>query len=299
MYATVRELSILGRASKADVVTDPFPHLVTRNALREDLYEQLASEFPNMSVMAGDARPEDAKYYFLGAAQARTRPDVSALWKEFMAYHTSPAFFQEVVALFGNHIRTMHPHLELAFDKRLEAFSAAARDTEAERDADVRLECQLVSCTTALRRATPKGPHVDREVALYAGLLYFRMDADDSTGGDLEIQRFRGVPHFEAGTNEIPDDRVETVKTITYEKNTLVFFIHSAHSLHAVSARSATPYPRRHVNFVAEFAHTKAFDIAPFRNGMARAAADRGGIQRGIGIARRLLRQTRGRRQPS
>lgn len=294
------ELNVLGRASRADVITDPFPHVVIRNALREDVYEQLANEFPGMSVIADDAAPQDNKYYFLSAAKAQTHQGVSALWKEFMAYHTSPAFLSEVVALFGNHIRAMHPHLELAFGKRLEEFTACARDTDGENDVDAQMECQFASCTTALRRATPKGPHVDREHALYAGLLYFRLDGDDSTGGDLEIQRFKGVPRFEAGTNnEIPVDRVETVKTVRYEKNTLVFFIHSAHSLHAVSARSATPYPRRHVNFVTEFAHTKAFDIAPFRAGAANAAASQGGIHRGVSAARRLLGRARRRLQPS
>ena len=34
------------------------------------------------------------------------------------------------------------------------------------------------------------GPHVDREVALYAGLFYMRDDHDDSEGGDLELYRF-------------------------------------------------------------------------------------------------------------
>ena len=296
MSTSPTELNVLGRASNADVITDPFPHLVIRNALREDVYEQLANEFPGMSVIANDAAPQDNKYYFLGAAKAQAHQGVSALWKEFMAYHASPAFWSEVVTLFGNHIRAMHPHLELACGKRLEEFTTCVRNMNAEDDADAQMECQLASCTTALRRATPKGPHVDREVALYAGLLYFRLDGDDSTGGDLEIQRFKGVPHFEAGTNnEIPVDRVETVRTVRYEKNTFVFFIHSAHSLHAVSARSATPYPRRHVNFVTEFAQTKAFDIAPFRDGGANA----GGIQRGVRVARRLLGRARRGLQPS
>lgn len=290
-------LSILERASKADVIADPFPHLIIRNALREDVYARLASEFPDMRVIAGDATPQDNTYYFLGTAEAQAHPGVSVVWKEFMAYHTSRTFFREVVALFGHHIRTMHPHLELAYGKRLEDFTACARDTGAAREVDARMECQLVSCTTALQRATPKGPHVDRECALYAGLLYFRLDGDGSAGGDLEIQRFRGVPRFEAGTNEIPNERVETVDTIRYEKNTLVFFIHSAHSLHAVSARSTTPSPRRHVNFVAEFARTKVFDIGPFRDGAAAAAngAGGGGIRRGVSVARDLLRRARRR----
>lgn len=299
MSTRAAELSILGRASRADVISDPFPHLVIKNALPDDVYERLASEFPSLNVIAGDATPQDNKYYFLPAAQAQANHSVSRLWKEFMAYHTSPAFLSEVVALFGNQIRTMHPHLEHAFGKRLEDFTACARDTGEENDVDAQMECQLVSCTTALNRATPKGPHVDRECALYAGLLYFRLDGDDSTGGDLEIQRFTGVPRFEADTNEIPVDRVETVETVRYERNTLVFFIHSAYSLHAVSARSATPYPRRHVNFVTELPHTKAFDITSFRAGATDADASRGGIHRGVRAARRMLSRARRQLQPS
>lgn len=285
--------SILGRASKCDVIADPFPHLVIHNALPEDIYEQLASEFPPLSIIAGDATPRDNTYYFLGAAEARSHAAVSPLWKEFMAHHTSREFFREVVALFGNHIRTMHPHLEYAYGKRLEDFSACARNTEHADEADARMECQLVSCTTALARATPKGPHVDRECALYAGLLYFRLDDDDSTGGDLEIQRFTGVPRFDVGTNEIPGDRVETVRTIRYERNTLVFFIHSAHSLHAVSARTVTPYARRHVNFVAEFGRARVFDVDSFRTGRAVTTASGGTIRRGVRKARALLRRAR------
>ena len=45
---------------------------------------------------------------------------------------------------------------------------------------------------------------------------------------------------------------MERMKTIPYAANRLVFFIHSPDALHGVSARSATPHPRLHVNFLAE-----------------------------------------------
>ncbi len=94
---------------------------------------------------------------------------------------------------------------------------------------------------------------MDRPVALYAGLYYFRMDGDDSTGGDLELYRFKpGGRAYKKATREIPDDLVQKVKVIPYAKNTLVLFPHSADSVHGVSTRSTTTFPRRHVNFVGE-----------------------------------------------
>ena len=38
--------SILAKATPADVVAEPFPHLVLHDALDEDVYEELARQFP-------------------------------------------------------------------------------------------------------------------------------------------------------------------------------------------------------------------------------------------------------------
>ena len=107
----------------------------------------------------------------------------------------------------------------------------------------------------ALTAHAPEQPHrvhVDRQVALFAGLLYMRRPDDDSRGGDLELYRFRDRPRrFEPG-RYVDDALVELVKTIPYEANRLVFFVHSPDALHGVSPRSVTPHPRLHVNFLAE-----------------------------------------------
>jgi hypothetical protein len=44
----------------------------------------------------------------------------------------------------------------------------------------------------------------------------------------------------------------QTVSTVKYEANTLVFFVNSNQAFHAVTRRSPTPYPRRFVNIVAQ-----------------------------------------------
>jgi hypothetical protein len=99
------------------------------------------------------------------------------------------------------------------------------------------------------------GPHLDRPVALYAGLFYLREPGDHSTGGDLELWRFINNKRvFESGKRTVPERFAELVETIAYEANTFVLFPHSIDALHAVSIRSPSQHPRLHVNLIADFA---------------------------------------------
>lgn len=108
------------------------------------------------------------------------------------------------------------------------------------------------------------GPHLDREVALYAGLLYFRVDGDDSSGGDLELYRFKGLKRvFRPRSRAVPENSVDLVATIPYQANTLVLFPHSIDAVHAVSIRSPSRHPRLHVNLIAEFAEP-IYNIADY-----------------------------------
>lgn len=96
-------------------------------------------------------------------------------------------------------------------------------------------------------------PHLDRPVALDAGLFYLLVPGDESTGGDLELWRFRtGKRVFDLDRQTVLVDCIERMETIPYQPNTLVLFPHSAESVQAVSERSPIPSPRLHVNLIAE-----------------------------------------------
>jgi hypothetical protein len=47
-------------------------------------------------------------------------------------------------------------------------------------------------------------------------------------------------------------DNLAVVNTVPYTKNTLVMFINTNYSIHGVSPRSPSPYPRRLVNIIGE-----------------------------------------------
>lgn len=243
--------SLLDRATPSDVHLAPFPHLVVRDALEHDLYGELAAQFPPLDVMSGD-RPTPAKgKCFLPARDSLDHPQVSRLWREFVSLHVSRDFFRQVVALLGDHIRKLHPDLERNLGSKLEDLQTSVRFREAPREAV--LECQFVHGAGSSEPKSFIGPHLDRALALYAGLFYLRLDEDDSTGGDLELYRYRKPSRPLHATRRVPEEAVEKVKTIPYRANTLVLFPHSPDSVHAVSVRSATPVPRLHINLVAEF----------------------------------------------
>jgi hypothetical protein len=252
--------SVLGRANRSQIVDDPFAHLVVHEALEPDYYRRLADEFPAAEIILDGREPVSNRNFRYPANAILDDARIGSLWREFTAYHASQQFFLEVLELFDSRFRELHPSLEATVGKRLLDWQSTIRFREPIRD--IALECQFAYGAPVDVRSRMIGPHVDREVALYAGLFYMRHEDDDSDGGDLELYRFNtGWPGFDAGTRCVDDERITRCRTIRYASNTLVFFPHSPYALHGVSPRSPTTFPRRHINLVGELA-TKVFDVS-------------------------------------
>ena len=83
-------------------------------------------------------------------------------------------------------------------------------------------------------------------------LLYFRRSDDHSTGGDLEIWRWKEGREPAFLGKQASEADAELVSTIPYRANTLVAFVNSERALHAVSIRQPTPHSRRLVNIIGE-----------------------------------------------
>jgi hypothetical protein len=260
-------LSVLSKATRSDVCEDPFPHLVIRHALDGELYEGLATAFPDIEVMTPLGTVGKFAYRARDiVADARLGP----LWNAFARFHVSDAFYRQVIALFGDYIREIHPDLEARLGKPLEELHTGMRFGEERKD--IALEAQCICSQPSSAPMEIIGPHLDRPVALYAGLYYFRSDPDDSTGGDLELYRFRdGRRAYQAGSRLVPERCVEIKRIVRYEKNTLVFFPHSPDAVHGVSTRSASRFPRRHVNLVGEF-EIDVYDLSRYPRLESRAA---------------------------
>lgn len=276
--------TLLAHVDSSRVLAEPFPHLVVENALPEDLCLELIAEYPPLEVITREQGPTSNQRFSLSASEIMgcdTR--LSPLWQEFVRQHTSAHFYAQVVNLFGEHIRACYPTLEGTVGA-LEELSTGVRFTDTGAEADVLLDAQIcvntevIGAPSAVRRV-----HVDSPNKLFTGLYYLRHPDDNSAGGDLELYRFKGSPRgFRMA--ELEDRYVEVVKTIRYQRNTLVMFINTVDALHGVTERAVTPFPRYFFNLVGEI-RQPLFDLERYQKSRAKSYLFR--TLRGV---RKLLR---------
>lgn len=241
--------ALLAPASAADVVTEPFAHLLRASALPTTEYQALADQFPPLEAIAEHAPTLGSnRAVRASAAQALGRVDLSAAWRRFFELYTSDDYWRAVVRVFGGSLRAAFPALEEQIGRRFEDWRVTRRGTG--EDADVRLDCQFVLNTPVTTRSSVKTPHVDKYDKIFSALFYMRPPDDPTVGGDLDLYRWRRAPRF-VKHRALPSD-VERVKTVRYAANTYVAFVNSPQSVHGVSPREVTDVPRRYVNFIAE-----------------------------------------------
>mmetsp|Transcript_25003 Transcript_25003/g.34459 ORF Transcript_25003/g.34459 Transcript_25003/m.34459 type:complete len:362 (+) Transcript_25003:182-1267(+) len=254
------DLSVLKRyRTNGKMFLDPYPHLVIRQALEPALYRALERSYLsdetlyNLTGLNKKNIPQNFRVD-LWASTTLVTDSVPELWKRFVEYHSSPAFFREVWHLFEKEIRKSHN-----FKKN---FRIGTRFRDAT-TSDVVLDCQIAINTPVTTRSSTRGPHLDGAKEIYAGLLYFRNPKDmKSSGGDLNVcqclkRRCTTMPKKErtlygVGDTQFKPTDVRVVSKVDYRANNFVMFINSPTAIHAVTPRSVTPFSRRLVNIIAE-----------------------------------------------
>ncbi|MCP5185594.1 MAG: 2OG-Fe(II) oxygenase [Pseudomonadales bacterium] len=250
--------SILHNLSSDSIDRNPFPHLILRNAIEPTLYAELERNLPSMEMVAGPGQLKNNHAYRLGAENVIHNPDIAPVWREFFDYHTSEAYFRELVEFWRRDVADYHPGLTRNYGKALDKFSVGRRDgrkshaQDENTQTDVVLDCMFVYNSPVQAVSSVRGPHVDSGRKLYSAILYMRSPEDDSTGGSLELDEpSKGkLPLW--FRKRTPHRYVNKVKELPYESNTLMIWLNSWRSLHAVTPRSITPHPRRYVVFTAE-----------------------------------------------
>ncbi len=254
--------NVLSYSSPADVVTDPFPFIVVRDAMDPELCARLLAGYPPVEVIRGGNLSESRAYEQPGdegnqrfsytAKMALENPEVDPAWKDMLERHVSPRFLEDVVRVFGPAIRELHPDFERRFG-RLEELRPGVRHYVDPRKVDVTLEAQIcVNTPVRERPSSVREAHVDLPDKLFVGLFYLRRPEDDSTGGGLEIYRSARPEGVRLDGQYARLEDVEVAHRVAYESNVFVGFVNSKRSLHGVAVREVTEHPRLFMNLGIE-----------------------------------------------
>lgn len=250
--------SLLSKVKPSDVIPEPFPHIVIKDALEEEDYAKLVLQWPSITTLSqgadnkmGRDLSSNKRFHYL-ANESLSNTEIAPIWKEFIFLHTSTTFLQKLLHIFQEHILQLYPEFEQEYGT-FETLSAGLRRVDTLEDVDVLLDALICINTPAIAKPTAvRRAHIDLPDKLFAGLFYMRDPQDKSTGGDLELYKFKKGDPYGFINCERPDRYIEYVKTIKYERNVFVLFINSLYSLHGVSVRSLTDHYRYFVNLVGE-----------------------------------------------
>ncbi|MBZ9722076.1 hypothetical protein LB519_29940 [Mesorhizobium sp. AD1-1] len=184
-----KPLSVFQRATKADVRSEPFPHIILRDALPLDLYQELAGTFPAPETLEIDTRRNNTRWDY-EAHRVRSNEAVPQIWRDFIAYHVSQAFFGEVADLFYDDIHKLYPDYYPNYE-RLKNMKAGTRFSDTYATRDILMDAMLSGNTPVTNAGSVRTSHIDNGDKLFSGLFYMRPEDYDAVGGDLTISRFQ------------------------------------------------------------------------------------------------------------
>lgn len=252
--------SVLQNKSNIQLRTNPFPYFIIDNALPEDLYNKLDKEFPKFEkIIKNDSGTNEYKEntaYRYNASRSLVDNDISEDWKNFISYHTSSEFTDELFDIFAEPIKQVY---KVEKDKLPNKGNTGVRFRDKSFFAT---DCQFVINTPTSGETSVIEPHLDNPKEFYAALLYMKEKDDDSQGGNLTTHAFKDKPSF-YGKSRVREEKVNLIEEIKYKKNRLAVFLNTPRSIHGVTKRSKTKSYRKYMNIIGEF-HNELFDFRPF-----------------------------------
>lgn len=247
--------SVLDKFHRDYFSLNPYPHCVIEDCLPDHFYNELVECYPDWNdLFVGDSVPENTRHDWHAKDVFKHG---SQIWREFIAYHTSNEFFQQVMDCFEDSIYLAYPAL------KWQNFRDIQTGTRFIDKAPIVLDAQVGCNTPTTTASSVRGPHVDNPIELFAGLLYMPIEGD-TAGGDLIVYDQNKKPEI-YGKAEIKDYTCKEVNRVPYKPNTFVMFINTINSNHGVSVRQPTEHPRRLVNFIGESTQGAFFNYEQFR----------------------------------
>jgi hypothetical protein len=272
--------SVLARLDPSQIVNDPYPFVHTTEALAPDYYQELALAFPSMERIVAGRPLVNNHAYLVNAPEVMADEAIPEIWRDFFAYHSSRGCLQQLLDFWRPAIEREYPDIEDRFGKPLAHLTSAVRRRGKQKrgedqHADVMMDVRFGINSPVTAPTTVRGPHVDNNQKLFAGLLYFRPPEENARGGDLTPLPLS----FQARPSRRPHGLRGAVrrafKTVSYRANAFIMWLDTGRSLHGVTPRAVTPVHRRYVNFIGESYALTTGSFFPLRRSLIGAAGSR------------------------
>lgn len=277
--------SILQNVDKAVIKADPFPHVVIDDALPADVFERLSASYPDPTKMAFDRRTKSNQRYNLLSRWGATEfpfDEASEDWRKFVEANESTDFVKAAYALFPDFTDDAEGATKIKLGPYGPRLAEKIKTADLVGFEEVKPRVTVAANTPVRKVSSVRGPHTDNLRKAYVGLLYFRLPADDSTGGDLELFRWKDNQAKSHWPVAVDRNDVERVDTFEYRPNRLIFFLTTDRALHGVSPRSITPHWRRLVVISGWFPGVDYSDTDTMHGRLSGVAARAKGIIRRI-----------------
>lgn len=243
-------LSVLQNFKPENLYLDPFPYLHIQDALPEDLYNQLANEYPESILQGATFNFKDFRY----CQHEFDNTHITPLWENFVNFHSSKEYKNQVMSALEPGMRKYYPDI---LDKYLEVDTSLRRHGKPKNTAS--LEVQFVMNSSDIQKI--RTPHLDQSRELFACLFYMKKPQDKSQGGDLIVYKKKLRENFKFIKGRLaPVDQIQEVNRVPYKANSLIIFLNTFDSIHGVSPRINAEILRRYVNIDCHIAE-KLFSL--------------------------------------
>ena len=240
-----------------DVVTSPYPHALSEQLIRPDLYRRLKAEFPADAFFEQHQKTigsRTGRDLFKGDPHFERFIESSPAWTEFYEYIGSQAFIDYALKLFGPHFQqfkcAVDPQQARLVDYTENRFSLWWRSKKAiylgsragnPNDLFTRFDIEQ----SALGYDKPV--HCDWPSRLISVIVYF-CDADEigMDGGDLRMHApLDDRPYEDCPRQPPPEADLKIVQRLRPRENLGMLFLCTNNSYHSVTAvRSISSYRR-------------------------------------------------------
>ena len=263
----MNNLNILQNFDKKFYFSKPFPYFLIEKCFPENIYEMLFKDYNliinylkdrnNMSIL------NNTRLQINAANFLKTDIFKKSIWFDFIKYHTSKEFINDLVNIFDYDLNIYYPEILSAFKNYKKNENYLKIRSKNNSDYKFVVDCQPGINTPVIKKSNVRGPHVDNPVERFGGLFYLRDDNDTSEGGDLEIYETKNPKIYFEGKAEVKNlENLKKIKTYKYGKNKCIFFLNSIKTIHGISRRTETNYTRNLTNFVVEtYFFDKLFNI--------------------------------------